>query len=71
MAKAGTRADLLHDAVPRALRAPGEIGARVLLCHAIDERARLFYPHHGFLESAFDPLTVMIDLRKAEAALKD
>jgi len=67
----GLGADLLHDAVLRALRASREIGARVLLCHAIDERARLFYLHHGFVESTFDSLTVMLDLRKAEAALKD
>ena len=67
----GLGADLLHDAVLRALRASREIGARVLLCHAIDERARLFYLHHGFAESTFDPLTLMLDLRKAEAALED
>jgi GNAT superfamily N-acetyltransferase len=67
----GLGADLLHDAVLRALRASREIGARVLLCHAIDERARLFYLHHGFAESTFDPLSLMLDLRKAEAALED
>jgi GNAT superfamily N-acetyltransferase len=67
----GLGADLLHDAVLRALRASREIGARVLLCHAIDERAHLFYLHHGFAESTFDPLTLMLDLRKAEAALED
>jgi len=67
----GLGADLLHDAVLRALRASREIGARVLLCHAIDEDARRFYLHHGFVESTFDPLTVMLDLRQAEAALKD
>ncbi len=66
----GLGADLLHDAVLRALRASREIGARVLLCHAIDERACLFYLHHGFVESTFDSLTVMLDLRKVEAALK-
>jgi GNAT superfamily N-acetyltransferase len=66
----GLGADLLHDAVLRALRASREIGARVLLCHAIDEDARRFYLHHGFVESRFDPLTMMLDLRKAQAALK-
>jgi hypothetical protein len=34
------------------------------------ERARLFYLQHGFMESTFDSLTVMLDLGKAEAALK-
>lgn len=66
----GLGADLLHDAVLRALRASREIGARVLLCHAIDEDARRFYLHHGFVESTFDPLTVMLDLRKVETAFE-
>lgn len=66
----GLGADLLQDAVLRALRASREIGARVLLCHAIDAKAKAFYLHHGFVESTFDPLTLMLDLRKAEAALK-
>lgn len=66
----GLGADLLHDAVLRALRGSREIGARVLLCHAIDEAARRFYLHQGFMESTFDPLTMMLDLRKAEAAIE-
>lgn len=66
----GLGSDLLQDAVLRALRASREIGARILLCHAIDERARGFYLHHGFVESTFDPLIVMLDLKKAETLLK-
>lgn len=66
----GLGADLLQDATLRALRAAHEIGARVLLCHAIDEAAHQFYLHHGFVESTFDPLTVMLDLRKVEAELR-
>lgn len=65
----GVGGDLLQDAVLRALRAAQEIGARVLLCHAVDEAAHLFYMHHGFVESTFDSLTVMLDLRKLEAML--
>jgi GNAT superfamily N-acetyltransferase len=60
----GLGADLLRDAVLRALRAAREIGARVLLCHAIDANAKAFYLRHGFVESTFDPLTVMLDLKK-------
>jgi GNAT superfamily N-acetyltransferase len=45
----GLGADLLQDAVLRALRASREIGARVLLCHAIDVSATAFYLHHGFV----------------------
>lgn len=65
----GLGTDLLQDATLRALRAAHEIGARVLLCHAKDPTAQAFYLHHGFSESTFDPLTVMLDLRKAEAIL--
>lgn len=62
----GLGADLLQDAVLRAVRASREIGARVLLCHAVDQRARRFYLHHGFVESTFDPLVVMLDLKQVE-----
>jgi GNAT superfamily N-acetyltransferase len=67
----GLGADLLQDAVLRALRASREIGARALLCHAIDASAKAFYLHHGFVESTFDPMIVMLDLKKAAAALVD
>jgi GNAT superfamily N-acetyltransferase len=67
----GLGADLLQDAVLRALRASHEIGARALLCHAIDASAKAFYLHHGFVESTFDPMMVMLDLKKVEAALID
>jgi GNAT superfamily N-acetyltransferase len=67
----GLGADLLQDAVLRVLRASCEIGARTLLCHAIDASAKAFYLHHGFVESTFDPMIVMLDLKKVEAALID
>lgn len=65
----GLGADMLQDAVLRALRAAQEIGARVLLCHAIDARAQGFYLHHGFVESTFDPLVLMLDLKLVQAML--
>ena len=65
----GFGADLLQDAVLRALRASSEIGACLMLCHAIDTSAKAFYLHHGFIESTFDPMIVMLDLKKVEAAL--
>lgn len=65
----GLGADLLQDAVLRALRAAQEIGARVLLCHAINMRAQRFYLRHGFVESTFDPLVLMLDLKQAQAML--
>ncbi|HEX7324757.1 MAG TPA: GNAT family N-acetyltransferase [Rhodanobacteraceae bacterium] len=60
----GLGADLLHDAVFRALRAAQEIGARVMLCQALNERAKRFYLRNGFVESTFDALIVMLDLKQ-------
>lgn len=34
-----------------------------MLCHAIDEEAKAFYLHHGFVESPIQPLTVMLSLK--------
>lgn len=53
---------LLKDAVLRTQRLATDLGVRALLCHAIDERARAFYLHHGFIPSAIEPLTVMLPL---------
>ncbi len=55
---------LLKNAVLRAAQVRLHMGARVLLCHAIDERARAFYLQHGFVASPLDELTVMLDLLK-------
>ena len=53
---------LLKDAVLRSLQAREQIGARALLCHAIDADARAFYLKHGFVESPIHGLTVMLPL---------
>ena len=60
----GIGAGLLKDAVLRSLRLSREMGIRALLCHAINEEAKQFYLHHGFIESPIDPLTVMLNLAK-------
>ena len=54
---------LLKDAVQRTLRASEQIGARALLCHAIDDVAKAFYLKHGFIESPIHDMTVMLPLR--------
>lgn len=54
---------LLKDAVLRSIQASALIGARALLCHAIDEEAVDFYLKHGFLSSPLDPLTLMLGLQ--------
>ena len=60
----GVGAGLLKDAVLRTARLAEEIGIRALLCHAIDENAKKFYLHHGFIESPIEPLTVMLNIAK-------
>lgn len=62
----GIGAGLLKDAVLRALRLSQEMGIRALLCHAINDEAKRFYLHHGFIESPIEPLTVMLNLSKLQ-----
>ncbi len=45
----GLGADLLRDAVARAVAGAHHYGARALVVDAIDEDAASFYRHHGFL----------------------
>lgn len=53
---------LLKDAVLRSLQAREQIGARALLCHAIDADAKAFYLKNGFVESPIHGLAVMLPL---------
>jgi GNAT superfamily N-acetyltransferase len=55
-------AGLLQDAVRRAIGVADDAGVRALLVHALGERARDFYLHHGFQPSPLDPLTLMLRL---------
>jgi GNAT superfamily N-acetyltransferase len=45
----GLGADLLRDALLRALAGARHYGARAIVVDAIDDRAVGFYAHHGFL----------------------
>lgn len=45
----GLGADLLADALVRAVAGARRFGARAVVVDAIDERAAAFYRHHGFL----------------------
>lgn len=69
----GLGKDLLRDAIARCLLTAGSIGARVLLSHAVDLRARDFYLASGFMPSTTDELTVLLDLVQAakRLALRD
>ena len=56
----GVGAFLLRDAMTRALAASEQIGARVLLVHALHEQARAFYERWGFERSPTDPLNLQL-----------
>jgi GNAT superfamily N-acetyltransferase len=55
-------AGLLQDAVKRVLGVSENVGVRALLVHAVDERAKQFYEHYGFLASPLHPMTLMLRL---------
>lgn len=63
----GLGADLLRDAILRTRRLALEVGIRALVVHALHERAGAFYRHHGFSESAIDPLILMLRLHSGES----
>jgi GNAT superfamily N-acetyltransferase len=60
----GIGSAMLKDAILRTLRVANDLGARALLCHAIDDDAKAFYMHHGFVESPTDPLTVLLNISR-------
>ncbi len=55
-------AALLQDAVARAVHVSQNAGVRALLVHALNERAKAFYEHHGFQQSPLHPMTLMLRL---------
>ncbi|HEX5665897.1 MAG TPA: GNAT family N-acetyltransferase [Hyphomicrobium sp.] len=59
-------AALLRDAVLRAVAVSRNAGVRALLVHALHEKARQFYEHHGFQPSPTHPMTLMLRLRGVE-----
>jgi GNAT superfamily N-acetyltransferase len=58
---------LLKDALQRAVSVAQNIGVRALLVHAINERARLFYSHYGFVPSPANPMMLMLPLHAQNA----
>jgi predicted N-acetyltransferase YhbS len=65
----GLGADLLSDAVIRAVGAAETVGVRAILVHAISEEAKTFYEKHGFRASAIEPMTLMITIEEARRVL--
>ena len=55
---------LLSDAVDRALRASGEVSARLVIVHAISPDAETFYLRHGFARLPVEAPTFALDLVK-------
>jgi len=66
----GLAATLLQDALARVERAAEIVGVRALLVHAINDRARAFYLHQGFVPSPIEPLHLMLAMKDLRATLK-
>lgn len=60
---------LLRDAILRTMQAAEIAGIRAVLVHAISDDAKRFYERCGFQASPVDPMTLMVTLRDAAAAL--
>jgi predicted N-acetyltransferase YhbS len=65
----GLGADLLADAVSRAIGAAETIGVRAILVHAISDGAKAFYEKHGFRSSPIEPMTLMVTIDEARRML--
>lgn len=59
----GLGRSLLQDVMRRCVAAADEIGVRLLLVHAKNERVKQWYQRYGFEESPTDPLHVMLLLK--------
>jgi GNAT superfamily N-acetyltransferase len=62
----GLGANLLRDAITKAVEASRIIGARCLLVHALNNDAAAFYAHFDFIESPTDPFHLLLLMRDAE-----
>jgi GNAT superfamily N-acetyltransferase len=65
----GLGADLLSNAVLRAIGAADSIGVRAILVHAISDQAKMFYEKHGFRPSPIEPMTLMVTIDEARKML--
>jgi len=65
----GLGADLLSDAVLRAIAAAESVGVRAILVHAISDEAKTFYEKNGFRPSPIEPMTLMITIQEAQRML--
>ena len=56
----GFGAALLKHVLLKAREVAGSVGVRLVLVHAKDDDARAFYEHFAFVQSPFDPYTLMM-----------
>lgn len=61
---------LVRDAVLRTLQAAKIMGIRAILVHAISEQAKQFYEKCGFTACKIEPMTLMVTVADALAALE-
>lgn len=55
---------LLKDAMQRTVFIAKDVGIRALLVHELDDKAKEFYLHYGFVESPIDSLTLFLSCKK-------
>lgn len=67
----GLGSALLRDAMIRALKVSGDAGIFALMVHALSEQARRFYLSRGFVESPFQPMTLMMTLVTVRSVLAE
>ena len=58
----GLGSALLQDAILRTMNVAENVGIRALLVHALHNKAREFYLHHGFSESPISATTLLLRL---------
>ena len=63
----GVGAFLLRNAFGRVIQASEVIGIAGIVVHALDEAAKAFYVHYGFIESPSHPMTLMLSIKRANA----
>ena len=61
---------MVRDAVKRIASASGEMGIRGVMLHAVDDEAKSFYEHLGFLESSVEGGLMMVTLQQISASLQ-
>ena len=65
----GVGAFLLRDAMSRALSVAEQAGMRLLLVHALNDKARAFYEHFGFEPSPSDAMNLQLLVKDIRLAL--